>query len=246
MQLVITYKEKVTTTSLLVAQKFDKRHDDVLRAIRSIDCSPTFRLRNFTESSYENRGKQYPMFILTRDAFTILVMSFTGPKAAAFREEFIEEFNRMEAILKQGQTPVLIPTYQTRILSEPTKGVPKGFWSIFDESHSIMLFVEKNIGSVNQYDIVDGSIGSRWARYREDKSWIMPCSMYPHEYKDVRGTRDCKCYDFAELQYFREWLASTYKPMYLYDYLHGKYAKEKNVVMLDKVEEILPKLLKAS
>lgn len=247
MQLVIKYKEQVTTTSLLVAAKFSKRHDDVLKAIRNIECSDEFRARNFAASSYKSvQNRDLPMYMLTRDAFTMLVMSFSGPKAAGFREEFIEEFNRMEAILKQGQTPVLIPTYQLRILSEPTKTVPSGFWSIFDESHSIMLFVEKNIGSINQYDLVDGSIGIRWSKYRDGKKWAKPSSTYNHEYHDKRGARECKCYDFEELKYFREWVKSEYKTIYLYDYLHGKYSKEKNRLMLDKVEHILPKLLKAS
>lgn len=247
MQLVITYKKQVTTTSLLVADKFDKEHRSVLRSIQSIECSEEFREHNFVLSSYKStQNKDLPMYIITRDGFTMLMMSFSGPTAAKFREEFIDEFNRMEALIKQPPTPVLIPTYQMRILSEPTKKVPVGYWSVFDESHSIMLFVEKNIGSVNQYDLVDGSIGIRWSKYREGKKWVNPSSTYNHEYNDKRGNRECKCYDFEELKYFREWLKSEYKPIYLYDYLHGKYSKEGNRLMLDKVESILPTLLKAS
>lgn len=248
MQLVITYHEQVTTTSVLVAEKFGKEHKNVLASINNLqsECSEEFWQLNFKPSNYESRGKTYPMYIITRDGFTMLMMSFTGKAAAKFREEFIDEFNRMEAILKQGKTPVLIPTYQTRILSEPTKLVPKGYWSIFDESHNIMLFVEKNIGSVNKFDLVDGSIGIRWSQFRKGKSWAVACSTYNHQYCDVRGEQECKCYSYSELQHFKEWLKDTYKPMHLYDYLHGKYAKEKNKVMLDKVEELLPKLLKAS
>lgn len=246
MQLVINYKQQVSTTSLLVAEKFGKEHKDVLRTIRNLEQSDEFSRRNFTLSDHDVRGKKYPMYIMTRDGFTMLVMSFTGTKAVAFREEFIKEFNRMEAILKQGQTPELIPTYQMRILSEPTKDCPHTHFSIFDASHNIMLFVEKHIGSVNKFDLVDGSIGMRWAKYREDKEWAEEYSFYMHEYCDVRGARSCKCYKNSELQYFKDWLLNVYKPIYLYDYLHSKYTKEKNRVMLDKVEELLPKLLKAS
>lgn len=244
MQLVITYHEQVSTTSILVAQKFGRRHDDVLRVVRNIECSSDFRLRNFTESSYTNvQNRTLPMFILTRDAFTMLVMSFSGQSAASFREEFIEEFNRMEAVLRAGKTPVLIPTYQQRILSEPTKSCPDTHWSIFDASHSIMLFIEKNVGSVNKYDLADGSIGTRWAKFREGMDWAKPCSYYTHEYDDNRGPRECKCYQNFELEYFKKWLKNTYKSMYLYDYLHGKYTKKKDRMMLDRVEELLPKLL---
>lgn len=247
MQLVITYHEQVSTTSLLVAEKFEKRHDDVLKAIRNLECSEEFRARNFAASSYKTQqNRELPMTILSRDGFTMLVMSFTGPRAARFREEFIDEFNRMEAILRQGKTPVLIPVYQERILSEPTKKCPTTHWSIFDQSHTIMLFVEKHIGSVNKYDIVDGSIGTRWATFREDKAWAKEPKYYDHEYTDQRGIRPCKCYEWSELQHFKEWLDGTYKQFYLLEYLISKYSKEKNKLMLDKVKEHLPKLLKAS
>ena len=37
------------------------------------------------------------MFDMTFDGMTFLVMGFTGPKAAAFKEAYITEFNRMRA-----------------------------------------------------------------------------------------------------------------------------------------------------
>lgn len=247
MQLVITYKEKVTTTSLLVAEKFGKDHKNVLRDIQNLECSDRFRELNFELSSYKSlQNRDLPMYILTRDAFTMLVMSFTGTGASKFREEFIEEFNRMEAVLKQGQTPVLIPTYQLRMLSEPTKSCPYTHWTIFDASHSIMMFIEKYIGSVNKFDIVDGSIGMRWSKFREDKEWAKDTSTYLHEYDDRRGSVECKCYQNSELGHFKKWLNDVYKEQFLYEYLKSKYSKEKNFVMLDKVHEVIPKLLKAS
>ncbi len=36
---------------------------------------------------------------MTKDGFVFLVMGFTGKKAAAFKEAYIAEFNRMEAEL---------------------------------------------------------------------------------------------------------------------------------------------------
>ena len=40
--------------SLQVAEAFGKRHDNVLRDIRNLDCSDNFRRVNFEESSYKN------------------------------------------------------------------------------------------------------------------------------------------------------------------------------------------------
>lgn len=91
---------KPTTTSLLIAETFQKRHGDVLRAIEKLDCSPSFNRRNFTSVEYlDAKGESRPMYRVTRDGFTFLAMGFRGMRAAQFKEQFIGEFNRMEKAL---------------------------------------------------------------------------------------------------------------------------------------------------
>jgi len=95
-QLVQSQDGKATTDSLKVAEKFGKQHSKVLRAIRQLACSPKFRQANFGESSYLNeQGKKQPVVTMTKDGFMFLVMGFTGAKAGAWKEAFIEAFNRM-------------------------------------------------------------------------------------------------------------------------------------------------------
>jgi Rha family phage regulatory protein len=244
MQLVIDYQHKPATTSLLVAERFGKDHKNVLRDIENLECSTNFWRLNFELSNYESRGKSYPMYIMTRDGFTFLVMGFTGLSAANFKEEYIEQFNKMETVIR-STTPQLIPIYQERILSEPTLNVPKGYWSVFDRSHKIMLFVEKHIGSINKYDIVDGSIGRNWSLFRSKQEWASTTETYIHEFCDNRGGVECKCYHKSEQDYFDDWLIDVYKPAHLHKYLVSKYSGEKNQFMLDRVNKILPQLLKA-
>lgn len=87
--------------SLYVAKKFEKRHDDVLKSIRNLECSDEFRLRNFAESSYKNeQGKKQPCYYMTRDGFVFLVMGYRGKKAAKFKEDYIRCFNEMEKFIK--------------------------------------------------------------------------------------------------------------------------------------------------
>jgi len=82
------------TTSLIVAKKFDRRHDNVLQGIETLECSPDFNLLNFQEISYtDDKNRTYKAYNMTRDGFVFLVMGFTGPKAAKFKEAFINEFN---------------------------------------------------------------------------------------------------------------------------------------------------------
>lgn len=84
--------------SLTIAEVFEKRHDDVMKAIRNLDCSAKFRERNFAGSTYrpENGRRNYPLYNMTRDGFTFLVMGFTGAKAAQWKEAYIAAFNKLE------------------------------------------------------------------------------------------------------------------------------------------------------
>ena len=45
--------DKVMTTSLKVAETFDKKHKDVLRAIRNLECSEEFREPNFAPTQID-------------------------------------------------------------------------------------------------------------------------------------------------------------------------------------------------
>jgi Rha family phage regulatory protein len=96
----------LVTDSLIVAEVFGKRHDDVLRSIDNLECSQGFRLRNFAESNYLNsQGKSLPCVDMTRDGFIFLAMGFTGAEAARWKEAFIVAFNDMEtALLKSKAT----------------------------------------------------------------------------------------------------------------------------------------------
>lgn len=95
-QLVQAHGGTPMTDSLKVANKFGKRHDNVLQSIDRLKCSTKFRLLNFQESYYINeQGKEQRMFSMTKDGFMFLVMGFTGGKAGAWKEAFVEAFNLM-------------------------------------------------------------------------------------------------------------------------------------------------------
>jgi Rha family phage regulatory protein len=107
-KLVEADKNNVITTSRIIAEKFEKRHQHVLEAIRNLECSEQFRRSNFRQSSYVNsQNKQQPMYEITRDGFAFLAMGFTGKKAAQWKEKFIEAFNKMERALIKMEMRIL-------------------------------------------------------------------------------------------------------------------------------------------
>lgn len=94
---------QVLTNSLLVAEKFGKEHNKVIRDIQNLSCSDEFRAANFGVSSYISlQNKQLPMYVMTKDGFSFLVMGYTGVKAGMFKEEYIKAFNKMEETIKNG------------------------------------------------------------------------------------------------------------------------------------------------
>ncbi len=104
--LVVMHEGKQMVSSQLVADKFEKAHRDVLRAIKNMDCSEGFKVRNFARCSFKNKmNREYEGFMMTRDGFSFLCMGFTGKKAAEWKEAFINAFNSMEKqILQQNDS----------------------------------------------------------------------------------------------------------------------------------------------
>lgn len=98
-------KEEVTVVSSLdVAQTFEKDHKHVLEDIRKIES--TISTAEFSALFYKSKykasnGKTNPMFLMNRDGFTLLVMSYNGEKAMKFKLAYIKQFNEMEKLLKE-------------------------------------------------------------------------------------------------------------------------------------------------
>ena len=111
---------KMFTTSLIVAQAFEKEHKNVLQSIQNLECSREFNERNFQPVEYKDaKGEMRPAYRLTRDGFAFLAMGFTGKKAAAWKEKFLEAFNAMEAALlaRQPEEPRPIPEEEAKAVS---------------------------------------------------------------------------------------------------------------------------------
>lgn len=86
-------------TSKQIADSFGKVHRDVLRAVKNLDCSEEFRVRNFAQSSYTSeQNKTLDCFEITRDGFSFLCMGFTGKQAAKWKEAYIKAFNELERV----------------------------------------------------------------------------------------------------------------------------------------------------
>ncbi|MDR2055659.1 MAG: Rha family transcriptional regulator [Desulfovibrio sp.] len=103
--------ETPTVSSLEVAKHFQKKHKDILREIERIRsiCPKLFFGRNFTPNEYKDSiGRTLPCYRLTRDAFSLLAMGFTGKNAIQWKLRYIEAFNALEAaVLENARSAAL-------------------------------------------------------------------------------------------------------------------------------------------
>lgn len=125
LNLVAVENEHAVTTSMRVAEVFGKEHYNVMKAIKSLDCSEEFRAVNFNASKidYQNGNikKQLPMYYITRDGFMFLVMGFTGKTAAKWKEAYIKAFNEMEAKIRAEQMAKAIEEHDRKEAEEYEK-----------------------------------------------------------------------------------------------------------------------------
>lgn len=119
-KLVQIKNNKITTTSNKIAEVFNKKHKDVVRAINNIiaqlreqedfkqgkcDTYDFSIERNFAPNYYKDKiNRELPSYTITRDGFTLLAMGFTGAKALQFKLKYIQAFNEMEEKLKNQPT----------------------------------------------------------------------------------------------------------------------------------------------
>lgn len=102
--LVTIDHDRIVTDSQTLAETFGKRHANVLRAYDKLQCSDEFNRLNFESSEYlDAKGEMRRRITMTKNGFTMMAMGFTGPKAAAFKEAFINEFDRMAEALVAGE-----------------------------------------------------------------------------------------------------------------------------------------------
>lgn len=179
---MITERDGVpVTTSRAVAEHFGKRHDHVLRDIERIrkelddpaadSTAPNlgalteFNRLNFEPVEYlDAKGETRPMYILTRDAFTLLAMGFTGSRALAFKVAYINAFNRMEQLLTgraeaqafPAQPPAAaLPPFSDRFLGAIRQALDSGRYTLHRKGRpdAVLAPGGEIIGAYDEHDV---------------------------------------------------------------------------------------------
>ena len=103
MEVGLTAEGQPAVRSDIVAYHFKRSHKNVLRDIAKLraKCPESFFALNFEPKEIEVKTgfgvRKDRAYLLTRDAFSLLVMGFTGAEAVRWKIRYIEAFNALEA-----------------------------------------------------------------------------------------------------------------------------------------------------
>lgn len=120
-ELVFLKNDEAMADSLVVAEMFNRRHTDVVKAIEKIeqrnkklDKRYFSHISNqFKKTHYKDeQGRMQTKYLMNRDGFSLLVMGFTGDKAHEWKVKYIDAFNKMETVIRQKSTNVWVETRQ--------------------------------------------------------------------------------------------------------------------------------------
>lgn len=92
--------ERPAVRSVDVARHFGLKHCHVMRDIKNLTSKTPelFNGSNFGSVTYrDEKGEERPCYLLTRDAFTLLVMGWSSPRAIEWKLKYIQAFNALEA-----------------------------------------------------------------------------------------------------------------------------------------------------
>lgn len=177
---MITEKDGVpVTTSRVVAEQFGKQHGHVLRDIEDLinqlksepvaddpnqskngAVTRTFAEENFITTMYRDaKGEQRPMYLLTRDGFTLLAMGFTGARAVQFKVAYINAFNRMERLISGGIRSSTMKQIEDRLISLEKKAT-EGRAAVTNSTGEIFLQAIREALASGEYFLRD-----RWHKH---------------------------------------------------------------------------------
>lgn len=163
--LVIMKDQQAVTTSLQVAETFNKEHRVVLKAIDDLKEGLAQKYADlFWEDTYVHpQNKQpYRVIYMNRDGFTLSVLGFSNTgKVLEFKLKFIQAFNEMEKELNKPRyeipnTPQAALRLMFEYQEETTKKVDKVEERVTDLEENVVL-------SAGDYGYISRRINQRVA-----------------------------------------------------------------------------------
>lgn len=219
-KLVIMENHQAVTTSLRVAEVFEKEHKNVIQAIESKIYSAENSAQYsqmFLEGAYKDRsGKSNKMYYMNRDGFSFIAFGFTGRKADEFKLKYIEAFNAMEEQIKDSRKQLSIP--------QQIQTIAQGYTELETDVKDLKLDVsdvknrmglptslKRKFSKARNKKVIELMGGSESNAYKNEQLRRKVYSKMFASFKDqfdVNSYEDCPMKDFdAAIEFINNWFA---------------------------------------
>jgi hypothetical protein len=200
---------------------------------RMVEVTPKTIRRFLSEAQIERKTAKIPTNkgiqsgdLLDEDAIMEVIIKYKPGLFKQFAKLGLRFYLHSVVGFKYKEAPVKVNIYARRVQIASKWEIPKGHWCVF---HEISLLANK-VGEtyqVNEFDLIDGSVGKCWSNYRKAFDWIEPTSMFPIFFGDSRDAAQIEVHGYrnSELPHFRDWLENVYTLDRLPKYLTGKYGQ---------------------
>lgn len=160
--LVIMKDRQAVTTSLNLAESFEKQHKHVLRDIDALEKDVSNFGQMFVEGNEpDSYGRDRRVIYMNRDGFTILAMGFTGKKALQFKLKYIDAFNQMEEHIKENQ--MQLPSDPMEILKLTFEAQENTNKKVKEVENRVSNLEENTVLSAGDYGYISRRINQRVA-----------------------------------------------------------------------------------
>ncbi len=242
---------KVNSSIRGVARLCDVESSSLSRALNSADAqSPSLLSQFLAECGFKGDAqKQWIKGGIPDTAISHILEYYAYECQERYRKQQAKQFSRAFRAIgirewvhqqknwkPQSQQTGNAYTKRLQFSQEKIK-LPEDYWCIFDECSKLMGFLERHF-KIDQLDLIDGSVGKRWANYRNHRilqgdDWPKERLRYLHPFPDQRKSQKSWAYHIDELKYFRKWYNRDYCNNYLWEYLRYK---EYDYPMIEKLE----------
>lgn len=116
--------------------------------------------------------------------------------------------------------------YTDRIVDLPKRlSCPSGYWAVIEECGHLLLDVERAGYPIDQYDLLDGSVGRRYSDFRKANKVNNPTAIARYKVDACPNPVPITVYPYSEMGIFKQWLKEVYMVNFLPKYLQDKYGK---------------------
>ena len=223
--------DTLVVDSRLIAERLGVGHSDWYRNIvlkYQTETEQAFghlRFESGTVTNSVGAVNTVKFALLTEDQATFLMtLSRNTPEVVACKATLVKSFSEAKRILEhQSHAPFW---WKRLALYRAQNKVQPGYFSIFEETITLVSDLETAGYLIPDNAIPDISIGLCWAKHLRSEG-IEPNAVaivYPHQYPDGRKPVNANAYPEELLPKFRKWFREAYKPIKLPNYLAGKDA----------------------